>query len=147
MFKNAIEGIEKEIKKKATASKGNKEDLEKIAKNIRKLLDDGRSADEMSTYLFNLHNNANLASMAGQVSFNKWIQDHEFYHTVFIYYYAALIYYIADLWKSFDDIEKPCRIFFSGSGSKLLDIICKGNMDLLSDYTTEPIQHLCQGFS
>ncbi|MDE6026690.1 MAG: hypothetical protein K2G23_01280 [Muribaculaceae bacterium] len=137
MFKNAIKSISKAIKGRAVDSNPNKGDLIKKAKELEGKMAEGCHAKEMSTYLFNLSNNPLFAGMGKQVDFNQWIQDHPLYHTVFLYYYAALIYYIAELWKTFKTAEKPSRILFSGSGSKMFNILSGGDNSVLSDYTTQ----------
>ncbi|MDE5997191.1 MAG: hypothetical protein K2G77_03160, partial [Muribaculaceae bacterium] len=137
MFKNAINSISKTIKGKAVKSNPNQRAFELKADELLNMKEEGRKANEMSTYLFNLPNDPLFKGMSKQVDFNQWIQDHALYHTVFFYYYAALVYYIAELWKTFKDADKPSRILFSGSGSKMFNILCEGDMSLLGDYTTE----------
>lgn len=137
MFKNAINSISKTIKSKAVKSNPNQRAFELRADELLSMKEEGRKASEMSTYLFNLPNDPLFKGMGKQVDFNQWIQDHALYHTVFLYYYAALIYYIADMWKTFKNADKPSRILFSGSGSKMFNILCEGEMAILSDYTTE----------
>lgn len=137
MFKNAINSISKAIKGKAVKSNPNQRAFELRAEELLGMKQEGRKAREMSTYLFNLPNDPLFKGMSKQVDFNQWIQDHALYHTVFFYYYAALIFYIAEMWKSFKNADKPSRILFSGSGSKMFNILCEGNMSVLGDYTTE----------
>lgn len=137
MFKNAINYISKTIKSKAVKSNPNQRAFELKAEELLNMKEEGRKANEMSTYLFNLPNDPLFKGMSKQVDFNQWIQEHPLYHTVFFYYYAALVFYIAEMWKNFKDADKPSRILFSGSGSKMFNILCQGDLSILSDYTTE----------
>ena len=137
MFKLAVKSITQTLNKKANSKDPNAPTFATKAEELKKMMDEGIRPSEMSTYLFNLSNNPHLEKISKEISFNKWIQDHGYHHTVFIYYYAALMYYISDLWKSFGDIEKPGKIFFSGGGSKILDIVCSGDRNRLDEYTDE----------
>lgn len=137
MFKNAINSISKTLKAKAVKSNPDYKAFEIKADELLGLMKEGRKANEMSTYLFNLPNNPLFKGLSKQIDFNQWIQAHPLYHTVFLYYYAALVYYIAEMWKTFKNADKPSKILFSGSGSKMFNILCDGKMDILSEYTTE----------
>lgn len=138
MFSDAVKYICKQIEKKAELSKSGqlKQTLNDKKKDLENLLDEESTAQKMSTYLFNLSNNPYFADP--DMSFNVWLQKRPYYHTVFLYYYAALIYYMSALWMDCPvDTCKPSTIYFSGSGSKLLKIVCGGNISLLEEYTTD----------
>ncbi len=137
MFKSAINSISKALKAKAIKSNPDYRAYEIKADELVGLLNRGGEAKELATYLFNLPNNPLFKGLSKQIDFNQWIQAHPHYHTVFIYYYSALIFYIAEMWKTFKNADKPSRILFSGSGSKMFNILCEGRMEILSEYTTE----------
>ncbi|MBQ9556234.1 MAG: hypothetical protein IJV05_08415 [Muribaculaceae bacterium] len=96
---------------------------------------EGNSAD-INTFMFAIgeqegHRNNNVYSYNYQLSKDGDCK------IVFIYFYTAMIYYVASMLKA-KGIALPRHIFFSGTGSKILDII--GNTETLSQVTQAIIE-------
>jgi len=113
----------------------------KIVEMLREVCSGQQSASEASSMLFSLESLPALDKKdAEDKSYNiKLSKDHEF-RIVFIYFYASIIYYLAKLLES-EGYESPRTIYFSGTGSKLLNII--GTKETLKSLTTKMIE----GFS
>lgn len=107
-----------------------------IKKTFDSLLKEEKECAEVTGALFNLERNKSLKDIINQISYNNWLKKTPRYHDIFQYYYAALVYYLANLCKYEDcvDDEAPEKIFYSGSGSKMLNII--GSSNWISDFTT-----------
>ncbi len=96
---------------------------------------EGNSAD-INTFMFAIgeqegHRNNNVYSYNYQLSRDGDCK------IIFIYFYTAMIYYVASMLKA-KGIALPRHIFFSGTGSKILDII--GNTETLSQVTQAIIE-------
>lgn len=96
---------------------------------------EGNSAD-INTFMFAIgeqegHRNNNVYSYNYQLSKDGDTK------IVFIYFYTAMIYYVAKMLKA-KGVALPRHIFFSGTGSKVLDII--GNTETLSQVTQAIIE-------
>ncbi|MDE6513342.1 MAG: hypothetical protein K2L05_04050 [Muribaculaceae bacterium] len=147
MFRNAIKYIMTTINKYATDRNPNKAEFDKTANYLKSLLDGNKKAPEVATYLFGLPNKKELASIKDDLSFNKFLQKQPAYHHIFIYYYAALMYYVTSLCDAIEDAEKPSKIFYSGSGSKLLAIFSKSKSSVLVDYSTSLFNSFAKNLS
>ena len=96
---------------------------------------EGNSAD-INTFLFAIgeqegHRNNNT------YSYNYRLSNDGDAKIIFIYFYTAMIYYVAKMLKE-KGVALPRHIFFSGTGSKILDII--GNTETLSQVTQAIIE-------
>ena len=96
---------------------------------------DGSSAD-INTFMFAIadqdgHRENNIYSYNYQLSKDGDAK------IVFIYFYVAMIYYVSKMLKA-NDVPMPRHIFFSGTGSKMLDII--GSNETLSQLTQAIIE-------
>ncbi len=66
-------------------------------------------------------------------SYNERLNEDGRLKIVFIYFYATLIYYVARMMRH-RHLEKPRSVMFSGTGSKVLDIVGqKRDIDLLTE--------------
>lgn len=94
-----------------------------------------RSRD-ISACLFSIENAPALRGLSAldraPYSFNALLRDDAALKPVFVYFYTALIYYVAHLMRH-AGVGKPRKICFSGTGSKILNIL--GRPDLVEDYT------------
>lgn len=138
LIKNAVAEIKSNIEKAAANQKGEMaREYMKIAKNLQSILNEDRNANEASGALFNLTRNEILKNISDLVSYNLWLKGKSFYHNIFQYYYAALVYFLVKLceYEGCTGEYRPETIYFSGSGSKMLDIIDSRNAPL-EDYTT-----------
>ena len=124
MIENAIKELKARLES-ADAKGDKKTKYLEIAKELQSLLDENKKASEATGTLFNLQRNEAVKDIAGQISYNRWLKEKPFYHNIFQYYYAALIYFLTKLCEKEECIEdmRPRKIYFSGSGSKMLDII------------------------
>lgn len=143
LIKNALAEIKSQLDKAAENSKGAFGKLyTSTAKNLQSLIDDNMKSSEASGTLFNLERNEALKDIANHVSYSEWLKEKTFYHDIFQYYYAALVYFLVKLCdkeKCTDD-DRPEKFYFSGSGSKMLDIIDSRNHPL-DAYTTALFNH------
>jgi hypothetical protein len=76
--------------------------------------------------LFSIENVEELRSLRdidrNLYSYNTLLRNDEQRKLVFMYFYSALIYYIARMMRA-RHYEKPKQIYFSGTGSKILNIV------------------------
>ena len=95
---------------------------------------------EANSVLFSLEDNPYLVDK--KISYNGYLAKDQEFKVIFIYFYAAILYYLTDLLIVYGK-PKPENILFSGTGSKLLNII--GNKSVLSDISTQLIQVFSDG--
>lgn len=113
---------------------------------VKKLLDNfcGNNSQkepaEANSVLFSLEDNPYLSG--AKISYNGYLSDDRGFRIIFIYFYAAIIYYLTDLLLAYGK-PKPENVLFSGTGSKLLNII--GDKSALRDMTTQLIQAFSDG--
>ena len=86
-----------------------------------------RKSEDINTFLFSVITNK-VVSGNDVFSYNMRLNEDEQRKIIFIYFYVALIYYVARMMKH-RQIDKPRSIMFSGTGSKILDIV-GSNRDL-----------------
>lgn len=101
-----------------------------------------RTSAEINAFLFSIENRANTERQEYHYS-SQLRQDRQF-HIVFIYFYSAIIYHIAQWLKhlkldvDFDTpkASHPTNFFFSGTGSKILNIIDSSrSFTTIAEYT------------
>lgn len=80
-----------------------------------------RKSEDINAFLFSIANNK-AVSNNDVFSYNLRLNEDETRKIIFIYFYAALIYYVANLMKH-KALDMPRSVMFSGTGSKVLDII------------------------
>ena len=101
-----------------------------------------RSRD-ISACLFSVENAPALRNLPAldraPFSFNSLLGDDARLKPVFVYFHTALIYYVAHLMRH-AGIDKPRKICFSGTGSKVLNIL--GRPDLVEDYTRHILEYV-----
>lgn len=85
-----------------------------------------------------------LESITGDESnsYNAMLRRDAKYRPVFIYFYAAIIYYLGSLLREKGQVL-PRRILFSGTGSKLLNII--GSKPVLQELTNQLFDAFTEG--
>jgi len=103
------------------------EEMNNILDNI---VSKGKS-EEINTFLFSIENSP-LTKGNETFSYNKKLGKDSRRKIIFLYFYAAIIYYVSRMMIS-RKLEKPKSILFSGTGSKVLDII--GNDKQLNSFT------------
>lgn len=103
-------------------------DLIKVLSSIK----DKNRAEDINAFFFSIENNPKIKDK-NLFSYNNLLSKDEGLKILFLYFYASLIYHIADLMKS-KDIGLPKHIIFSGTGSKLLNIITS-DFTILSNFS------------
>ncbi|MGK7395282.1 MAG: hypothetical protein ACNS62_11965 [Candidatus Cyclobacteriaceae bacterium M3_2C_046] len=108
-----------------------------LANNLHDLADvlrvvaEKNKSEDINAFFFSVENNHKIRDK-NLFSYNQLLSKDEDLKILFLYFYAAVIYHVADLMK-LNQIELPKHIIFSGTGSKLLDIITSNNQ-LLADF-------------
>ena len=97
-----------------------------------------RKSEDINAFLFSVANNRVVGSN-DVFSYNKRLNEDGQFKIVFIYFYVALVYYVAQMMKH-RGLPKPRSIMFSGTGSKVLDIVgAQRELNLLSQMVFERI--------
>ena len=128
--------------KKYTDITGSAESV--IVKELRRVSSKQTNASEANGRLFGLESHRSLLRLdVKDKSYNLWLSQHKEYRLIFLYYYSAIIYYLTKLMVSNGYTQKPVAISFSGTGSKLLNII--GGNAFLSELTSTLIEGFSKG--
>ncbi|MGM9804595.1 MAG: hypothetical protein ACI308_10520 [Muribaculaceae bacterium] len=94
----------------------------------------GKRSEDINAFLFSIENVEELRSRREidrkLFSYNALLRGDEHRRLVFLYFYSAIIYYIAQMIKARGQIM-PKQIYFSGTGSKILNII--GSTDQIEE--------------
>lgn len=97
-----------------------------------------RSSEEINAFLFSIINNK-VVGGNDVFSYNQRLSEDGRLKIVFIYFYSALIYYVARLMRH-RGIDKPRSVMFSGTGSKVLDMVgSQRDLDVLSQAIFERV--------
>jgi hypothetical protein len=97
--------------------KNNLPDLSNVLASIK----EKNKTEDLNAFFFSIENNPAIKDKK-LFSYNSLLANDEDLKIIFIYFYAAIIYHIADLMKR-KQIELPKHIVFSGTGSKILNVI------------------------
>ena len=92
-------------------------DLSKVLSSIK----DKNKTEDINAFFFSIENNPKIKDKK-LFSYNSLLANDEDLKIIFIYFYSAIIFHIADLMKK-KQIELPKHIVFSGTGSKVLNVI------------------------
>jgi hypothetical protein len=108
------------------------DELKKILDRIWK----DKHSEDVNAFLFSL---VNSPAVHGDdaFSYNKILRSDNERKIIFIYFYATLIYYVARLMQD-RGVDMPKAIMFSGTGSKVLDVI--GSQKQLDELTQELLE-------
>jgi hypothetical protein len=99
------------------------------------ILNDATSSTEIISFLFSLENQRAFKENNFKFSFSEKLREDEDAKVIFIFFYASIIYHLAKLMKAIG-IDEPTYIAFSGTGSKILNIIdINIKLNNLKDYT------------
>lgn len=97
-----------------------------------------RKSEDINAFLFSVYNNK-AVEKNDVFSYDLRLNEDGTRKIIFIYFYAALIYYVANMMKH-RGIEKPRSVMFSGTGSKVLDIVgSQQEIDILTQQVFERI--------
>ncbi len=94
------------------------------------------SSKDVISFLFSLENNRDLISDNVNISFSEMLSNSDSHRIVFVFYYASLIYHIAKLLKT-SRLDMPRYITFSGTGSKVFNIINPNSSDKATSNTLD----------
>jgi hypothetical protein len=97
--------------------KNNLPDLSNVLASIK----EKNKTEDLNAFFFSIENNPTINDKK-LFSYNSLLANDEDLKIIFIYFYSAIIYHIADLMKQ-KQIELPKHIVFSGTGSKVLNVI------------------------
>jgi hypothetical protein len=89
--------------------------------NVLASIKEKNKTEDLNAFFFSIENNPIIKDKK-LFSYNSLLTNDEDLKIIFIYFYSAIIYHIADLMKK-KQIELPKHIVFSGTGSKVLNII------------------------
>jgi hypothetical protein len=92
-------------------------DLSKVLSSIK----EKNKTEDINAFFFSIENNPKIKDKK-LFSYNSLLANDEDLKIIFIYFYSAIIFHIAALMKQ-KQIELPKHIVFSGTGSKVLNVI------------------------
>ncbi|SFG21672.1 hypothetical protein [Prevotella sp. KH2C16] len=108
-----------------------------------------RKSEDINAFLFSVINNK-VVNGNDVFSYNMRLNEDGDRKIVFVYFYVALIHYVACMMKH-RGLTKPRSVMFSGTGSKVLDIVgSQRDLDLLTQAVFERVygeQYDADGFS
>ena len=85
-----------------------------------------KRSEDINAFLFSIENVEELRSLReidrNLYSYNALLRNDSQRRLIFMYFYSAIIYYIAQAMKQ-RSYEMPKQIYFSGTGSKILNIL------------------------
>ena len=95
-----------------------------------------KRSQDVNAFLFSIENVEQLRSLRevdrNIYSYNTLLRNDSQRKLIFMYFYAAIIYYIACGMKA-RNYEMPKQIYFSGTGSKILNIL--GSKEQVTEFT------------
>ena len=97
-----------------------------------------KKSEDINAFLFSVINNK-VVKGKDVFSYNLLLNQDGERKIIFIYFYVTLIYYVANMMKH-RGLEKPRSVMFSGTGSKVLDIVgSQRDLDQLTQAVFERI--------
>lgn len=103
----------------------------------------GKCSEDINTFLFSIENVEQLRNLPKMdlslYSYNSLLRSDDQRKLIFLYFYAALIYYIASSMKH-RGYTKPKQIYFSGTGSKILNIL--GSKEQINEFTQSMLERV-----
>ncbi|MBR6016003.1 MAG: hypothetical protein IK067_02585, partial [Prevotella sp.] len=97
-----------------------------------------RKSEDINAFLFSVQNNK-VVGGNDVFSYSQRLNEDGQRKIIFIYFYVTLIYYVAQMMRQ-RGLEKPRSVMFSGTGSKVLDIVgTKRDLDLISQAVFERV--------
>ena len=95
-----------------------------------------KRSQDVNAFLFSIENVEQLRNLRevdrNIYSYNTLLRNDSQRKLIFMYFYAAIIYYIAQSMKA-RNYEMPKQIYFSGTGSKILNIL--GSKEQVTEFT------------
>jgi hypothetical protein len=81
-------------------------------------------SENIITFFFSIAENKKIKDNKFPISFQELIKDDEELRVLFLLFYSSIIYHLAKLMKA-KGFKVPCDIIFSGTGSKVINIVDK----------------------
>ncbi len=116
----------------------NRDDDDHVTDPVLEDIVASKRSDDISTFLFAVGDKEQNRGK-NDYSFNHLLANDSDRKVIFVYFYAAIAYYIASLLKA-KDIALPRHFFFSGTGSKILDIL--GERSKVNDLTRDILEQV-----
>lgn len=127
-----------------SSSSLDRDEARKVREMLKKMCESEMPSTEASTFLFALENHPALKDIdsSDDKSYNVRLKKDRLRKIIFVYFYGAIIYYLTRMLCDMKFV-RPNRILFSGTGSKLLNII--GGEKSLSELTAGLIEKFSEG--
>lgn len=103
-------------------------DLSKVLLSIK----DKNKTEDINAFFFSIEGNPSITDKK-LFSYNQILSNDEDLKILVLYFYAAIVYQIAQMMKN-EQLELPKHIVFSGTGSKVLNIITS-NQKILAAFS------------
>jgi hypothetical protein len=103
-------------------------DLSKVLTSIK----DKNKTEDINAFFFSIENNPSITDKK-LFSYNQILSNDEDLKILVLYFYAAIVYQIAQMMKN-EQLILPKHIVFSGTGSKVLNIITS-NQKILAAFS------------
>ena len=91
-------------------------------REVMKQVEGKNSTSELITYFYSLENHTAIKNNNLELSFSKLLKGDEQSKIIFLFFYASIAYHLAKMMKALK-LEAPRYIAFSGTGSKVVNII------------------------
>ena len=117
--------FEDTIKMRLVKNQGNIGTLLLVLENIEKM----KKSPEIISFFVSLSNNHDLLSKNVNIDFSGILKADGALKYTFIVFYTAIVYHIANLMKT-NSLELPRYVVFSGTASKVLDILASSNQTI-----------------
>ncbi|NEN25393.1 hypothetical protein G3O08_18000 [Cryomorpha ignava] len=113
-------------------------DLSKVLSSIK----EKNRTEDLNALFFSIEDNPKIKDKK-LFSYNSLLAKDEDLKIIFIYFYAAIIFHIAELMKQ-KQVELPKHLVFSGTGSKVLNIISP-DRKILSEFSKVIFESVYEG--
>lgn len=81
-------------------------------------------SENIIAFFFSIADNKKIKDNKFPISFQELIKDDEELRVLFLIFYSSIIYHLAKLMKT-KGFKVPCDVIFSGTGSKVINIVDK----------------------
>lgn len=103
--------------------------------NVLNFVKDKGKSDDLISFFFSIEKNKKILEQNIPISFSNKLSLNTDFKIVFVIFYSAIMYHIAKLLKD-QNIQYPKYITFSGTGSKIINIMDSSKkLNILSELT------------
>jgi hypothetical protein len=110
--------------------------------NVLSSIKDKNKTEDLNALFFSIEDNPKIKERK-LFSYNSLLSKDDDLKIIFIYFYTAIIYHIAELMK-LKEVSLPKHIIFSGTGSKILNIISP-DKKILSEFSKAIFESVYDG--